>query len=279
MSDPNKQKKFRLGLALSGGGARGFAHIGAIKAIEEAGLKPNVLAGVSAGSIAAVLYSAGLDSEQILKLFRNKKFYHFAQINFRFDHENGIFGLDRFNEFLKKNLSPYVNLEDLPIPTYLGVTNFDKGVKAEFHTGEIAPRVVASCSIPICFPPVEIDGVNYVDGGVTRNLPSWILRDKCDALIGVNVSPVIRKAVPKSIFDTALRTFNLLSKGNQAADMSLCDLSIETPELAHYKVFDLKQINKVFLSGYATMRHALRDGGLEKINRILQQSSQTSTNI
>ena len=76
------------------------------------------------------------------------------------------------------------------------MTDFDRGVATEFHRGPIGDVMLASCSIPIVFRPVNIDGVNYVDGGVLRNHPAWILRDKCDKLIGINVSPLNQRANP-----------------------------------------------------------------------------------
>ena len=155
--------KYKVGVALSGGGARGFAHLGALKAIEEAGIKIDVLAGVSAGSVAAALFASGNPSEKVMDEFNSRKFKDFAQLTLRFSRHNGFFGLEKFEKFIADMVSPYKNLEELPIPTFIGVTNFDSGMQAEFHAGEIAPRVVASCSIPICFPPKEIEGVRYVD--------------------------------------------------------------------------------------------------------------------
>ncbi len=247
-----------LGIALSGGGARGFAHLGALKALEEDGVKPDIIAGVSAGSVVAVLYASGLSVEKIMTLFNKRHFKDFCEFNFSFNKSSGFFCLDRFRECLREWISPYEKLEDLPIPTFLGVTDFSNGCQAEFHSGEIAPRVVASCSIPICFEPVVIDGVTYVDGGVVRNMPSWIIRDKCRRLVGVNCSPVLKQGKSDALFQTAMRTYNLLAKANQKEDQALCDLAVEIPEIASYQVFNLKDINKVFISGYATMRRAIK---------------------
>jgi len=249
----------RLGIALSGGGARGFAHAGALAAIEEAGHRPDVLAGVSAGSIVAVLYSAGLTPKQFLDIFSQESFSKL--VNFR-PHNGGFFSMDPFKKLLIKNLGHYKKLEELPIPVYLGVTDFTNGVSSEFHEGAIAERVIASCSIPITFPPVSINGIEYVDGGVLRNHPAWIIRDKCDYLIGINVSPLCNKKKSDSFWSIAMRTYNLMAKANQRNDMDLCDLSIAPTEIAHYAPFDLRYINNVYMSGYLHTRKALRDAGL-----------------
>lgn len=249
---------YRLGVALSGGGARGFAHAGALMAIEEAGLRPDIISGVSAGSVVAILYAAGRKPIEIAEIFSNRNFRDFAE--FRLG-SGGFFIIRRFEKFILSHLKGATHLEDLQIPTYIGVTDFDHGRPAEFHSGAIGPRMTASCSIPIVFAPVNIDGVNYVDGGVLRNMPAWIIRDKCDLLIGVNVSP-LRKYNTSSVIGAALRTYNLMTKANQAEDMALCDIAVEIAELSDYKAFDLRHIRKVFVSGYLNMRRALRLAGL-----------------
>lgn len=238
--------EYRTGLVLSGGGARGFAHAGAIKALAEVGIKPDIVAGVSAGSIAAVMYAAGIEPEKMLELFLNARFTDFCELGVPKD---GFFNLDRFKTFLRRNI-PYANLEDLPIPTVIGATDLDNGRKVAFETGPLAERVVASCSIPIVFKPVKIDGVRHVDGGVLHNLPAWTIRDRCKYLIGINCSPLSKTPVSNSLIDIALRSYELLAKTNVVADMELCDIVIRTDEIAKYKVFNLKQIEKVFESGY-----------------------------
>lgn len=247
-----------MGVALSGGGARGLAHAGALKAIEEAGLKPDIIAGVSAGSIVAVMYSAGISPDSILELFTNGRFSDFAEFSIG---KGGLLKMDRFIRIIAKTLGGYKRLEDLPIPTYIGVTDFDRGLPVEFHEGDINPIIKASCSIPVVFPPVSIGGTMYVDGGVLRNLPAWTIRSRCEHLIGINVSPLDKAKTEPSLFEIAMRSYSLLAKSNQRQDMEMCDLVVQTRELTHRKVFDLKEINKVFTSGYLNMRKTLRDAG------------------
>lgn len=254
-----RQPKYKLGIALSGGGARGLAHAGALAAIEEAGLKPDLLAGVSAGSLAAVLYAAGNSPRHIVEIFTDRGFRDFVEFR---PHHGGIFGVDPFRRFIAENIRPYENLEDMPLKVYIGATDFDHGVPVEFHEGCIIDRVMASCAIPIVFKPVNIDGVNYVDGGVLRNHPAWIIRDKCETLIGINVSPLKPRPGASSFVDVAMRTYNLMAKANQIADMKLCDVSVETPEIASYRTFDLSAVRSLYLSGYIHTRKALRVAGL-----------------
>lgn len=246
---------YRLGVALSGGGARGFAHVGALKALEEAGMKPDVIAGVSAGAVAAVMYAAGVPLDEMLSLFTSTRFTDFARPSLI--HGDGMFSLMRFKQFIEE-ATGIDRLENLRIPTYVGVTDLDHGEPAEFHEGPLGERVVASCSIPIVFSPVEIDGIHYVDGGVLRNLPAWIIREKCETLIGINVSPLRTFEYKKSFLDIGMRTYNLMAKANQQQDMDICDHVIITPELIHYQVFNLKDIHKAYLSGYAAAHRAIR---------------------
>lgn len=249
-------RKYRLGVALSGGGARGFAHVGALKALEEAGMKPDIIAGVSAGSVAAVMYAAGVPLDSMLSIFTQTKFSDFCKL--AVSKGEGVFSLTKFKKFIEKTTG-VERLEELRIPTYVGVTDLDNGVPAEFHEGPIGERVMASCSIPIVFQPVKINGTHYVDGGVLRNLPAWIIRDKCEKLIGINCSPLNTFRYKKSFFEIALRTYNLMAKANQLDDMKMCDRVIITPELSGYQVFNLKDINKAYLSGYAAAHRAIKD--------------------
>lgn len=250
---------YKLGVALSGGGARGFAHAGALMAIEEAGLKPDAIAGVSAGSVVAVLYAAGVKPLEMADLFSGQGFRDFVELSWG---KGGLFKIEKFMHFIQNAIGNKRNIEDLDIPTFIGASDLDNARPHIFDSGEIGPRMIASCSIPIIFPPVQIDGVHYVDGGVLRNLPAWALRDKCDTLIGINVSPLEKKDSYSSIIEVAYRTYNLMAKANQAEDMALCDLSIQTPEIADYAVFDLSKIKELVVSGYMHTRKALKNAGM-----------------
>lgn len=262
-------RPYNIGIALSGGGARGFAHAGALKAIEEAGLHPDIIAGVSAGAVVAVMYAAGVSPEKITDAFKSSKFNDFTELSLT---GGGLFKIDRFRNFVLRTIAPARRFEDLKIPTYVGVTNLDSGLHEEFHQGDIGPVIQATCSIPIVFKPVKIGGANYVDGGVVRNLPAWAIRDKCRTLIGINVSPLnaLKTRRKQSLIEIAQRTFSLMGKANTIDDMACCDLTIETHEISEYKTFNLKEIDKVFNSGYFNARLALRRAGLWKPNRDTQ---------
>lgn len=241
-----EEKKYKFGIAFSGGGARGFAHVGVLKALEERGIKPEVISGVSAGSVVAVLYAAGISPNEILSLFENLKFSDFTELTIP---KGGFFKMEKFKKFLRKAL-PVENIEDLAIPTSICATDIDHGKTVIFRSGGIVERVIASCSIPIIFRPIKIEGVNYVDGGVLRNLPAWAIRKDCEHLIGVNCSPFSNYKFKDSIIDIAHRSYELMSKVNAIPDMKMCDTIIQTSQIASHNVFNIKAMREIAAGGY-----------------------------
>lgn len=245
--DPRRDLPYRVGLALSGGGARGVAHAGALKAMLEVGLVPDVVAGVSAGSIVATLYAAGVSPDDMFELFASAKFSDFCSFS---ASREGVFNMDGFRKVLKDNI-PYKNIEDLPVPVVICATDLDNGRRVAFESGSIVDRVCASCAIPVVFRPVKIDGVRYVDGGVLDNMPAWAIRQRCRFLAGVNCSPSNFGGPPKqNLVSVALRSYELMMKHNCAADLQMCDMLISTNEIAHYSVFDMQGLKDVFDVGY-----------------------------
>lgn len=256
MSDSGKDIHNRVyGLALSGGGARGFAHIGVLKALDELGIKPAVISGVSAGSVAACMYASGMKFEDSMKAFSNKSFSDLTELSVPKD---GFFKLDRFRAFLRKYI-PVKNLEDLEIPTYIGATDLDHCKYEVFDHGPIDECIAASCSIPIIFRPMKINGTLYVDGGVLKNLPASIIRNKCDTLIGVNVSPMVNEKLKPSIIEIALRSYKLMSKTNTIADINMCDILIESQDIASHHVFNIKSMWEIAEIGYKEALKAIEN--------------------
>lgn len=259
----SSRTKNSVGMAFSGGGAKGLSHIGVIMAMNKFGIRPNIISGVSAGSIASVLYAAGLSPLDIRQCFADSnKFADFREWTVPKD---GIFKLNKFAKMLESWL-PVSCLEDLDIPTVICATNLDRGTQVGWSKGEIVPRVVASCSIPIVFSPILINGAHYVDGGVLHNLPAWAIRDYCKTLIGCNCSPLDRSyKYSTSILDVALRTFNIGMKANVLQDLKLCDIVITTDNLQSLKVFDLKSYDKCIIVGYDAACRVL-----ERLDKIKQ---------
>lgn len=242
------RREHSVGMALSGGGAKGFSHIGVLKAFEQFGMKPDVMSGVSAGSIAAALYGSGLTTDDMIECFAEAtSFDDFTEWALP---KQGFMRLDRFGKLLDSWL-PVKYLEEMKIPTVICATDFDNAKSVGWGKGEIVPRVVASCSIPIIFNPVKIGGINYVDGGVLRNLPAWAIRDYCTTLFGINCSPMKRSSQgKKSLIDIAYRSFHLMMKSNMPQDIRLCDHVIEIQQTGQIRTFDLKGLRKGVTIGY-----------------------------
>lgn len=246
-----------VGLALSGGGAKGFSHIGVLMAFDRCGIKPDILSGVSAGAIASVLYGAGLKPIDIIKCFTDAdRFGDFTEWAIP---REGFLKLDKFGKLLEEWL-PVKRLEELNIPTIVCATDIDHGKSVGWSKGEIVPRVLASCSIPIVFNPHKINGVNYVDGGVLRNLPAWAIRGYCKTLYGCNCSPLRRSFNPKKgILDIAFRSYHLMLKANLAQDIRLCDKLIQVNELSNVSTFDLSALQKGVTAGYDAAMKVLEE--------------------
>lgn len=240
--------KPKLGMAFAGGGAKGFSHIGVLQAFEQAGLKPQIVSGVSAGSIAGALYASGLSPADMIECFADaSKFGDFSQWSVP---KVGFFRLSRFAKLLDSWL-PVKYLEETRIPLVVCATNLEKGTSVGWCKGEIVPRVIASCSIPIIFNPVKINGYHYVDGGVLRNLPAWAIRDFCKTLVGSNCSPLDRTySYKQNILDVAMRTYSLMNKANVLQDINLCDFVIRPANITNTKTFDLSSLRKNVTAGY-----------------------------
>ncbi len=250
-----EEKKYKIGLALSGGGLKGFAHAGALQAMEEHGIKPDIIAGTSAGSVVAVLYSAGYKPYEICEFFEDKKFTSFTELTIPV---SGLFKPQRFADFIAEKVH-YKNLEDLPIPVRIAATDLDHGVGVVFDSGEISKRVMASSTVPVIFEPTVIDGVTYVDGGIFRNFPVSIIRDDCEKVIGVNVSPLVAAKYNKNMIGIASRAYGFMFRANTLVDRKKCDLLVEVAEALKYdNSFDLSKVEDIFSLGYEKMNRKLK---------------------
>lgn len=247
MAEETNHKPYRLGLALSGGGAKGFAHIGVFRMMEECALRPDIIVGTSAGALMGALFADGYSAAEIQELFTGRKFSEFAQLQIP---KAGLFDSKRFRYFLRRHLRTK-NIEDLQIPLVVVATDLDNGESHEFRSGPIVEAVTASCSIPIIFSPVVINGVHYVDGGLFHNFPVSIIREECERIIGVNVSPLIPQKYKQTIFHIAERSYHYMFRANTLEDREMCDVLIEAEEFGLYKTFDLENVDVICNIGYS----------------------------
>lgn len=246
MTAKMNQKTYKLGLALSGGGAKGFAHIGVFKLLEECGLMPDIIVGTSVGALMGTLFADGYSADEIKELFTGREFSEFARLQIP---KSGLFDSQRFRSFLKRHLRAK-SLEELQIPMVVMATDLDNGVSHGFWKGPIVDAVTASCSIPIIFSPVVINGVHYVDGGLFHNFPVSIIREECERIIGVNVSPLVPQKYKQTLFHIAERSYHYMFRANTLEDREMCDVLIEAEEFGLYKTFDLENVELISNIGY-----------------------------
>ena len=243
---PGKSRKFDIGLVLSGGAARGFAHLGVFKALREKNIRPGIVSGVSAGAIAGAFYCDGFEPEEVLDLFSNTKIFRFLKIEF---NKLGLLNISGLRKVLKNNLRTR-NIEDLPRPLFIAVTDLMEGTTSYLEKGDLVNAIIASSSIPVIFKPVVIDGHTYIDGGIKDNLPIEPVRDLCDDLIGVHVNPVGGYNPGKGMIYLALRSFHLSVASGIPQKIKNLSCFIEPAGLTEFSYYDIEKRNKMFDLGY-----------------------------
>ncbi|MBC8173337.1 MAG: patatin-like phospholipase family protein [Chitinophagales bacterium] len=237
--------KYKIGITLSGGGARGIAHTGVLHALEEAGIRPEIISGCSSGALIGALYAAGLPPLEIFQFVEKKSLYNLIKMGMP---NKGMMELAYFRQVLTKNL-PHDSFEKLKKPLFISVTNLNKGVSEIVSTGRIIDYVIASSSIPLIFKPVQIGKYFYVDGGVINNLPVEPLRPVCDLLIGVNVNGVKDTSRLNGMWDVGFRVLLLSLMVNMEKNIKMCDVLIEPPT-GDYTIFSVNKAKELFDHGY-----------------------------
>lgn len=261
ITDLEKRDKvlYKNGLVLSGGGARGFAHVGVIKALNEKGIYPDVISCTSAGSLVGSLYADGFKPDEILELFSGKDLYGLISIMFP---KRGLFKMKDLLSLLKKNLKAR-RIEQLKTKTYICATNFSTGRVKYFYEGPIIRPVVASASIPVLFPPVLINEDLFIDGGMFANLPVEPLIGRCERIIGVHVNPFgYFNRDNESMTTIVERVFQIGTRSNVIDDINQCDWYIEPPKLKDFGLLNVKKGKEMSDIGYEYTLEYLEKKGL-----------------
>ncbi|WP_209125480.1 patatin-like phospholipase family protein [Alkalihalobacillus sp. BA299] len=199
----------KIGLALGSGGARGFAHIGVLKVLEEANIPIDFIAGSSMGSLVGVLYGAGQSTENLekfAKLFRRKYYLDFTV------PKMGFVAGKKVKELIHI-LAKGKNLEELSPPVRVVATDLLNGERVVFKDGPSAPAIRASISIPGIFVPEKWNGRLLVDGGVVDRVPVSVVREMgADITIAVDVSYFQEEPQISSIYDVILQTMDIMER-------------------------------------------------------------------
>lgn len=240
-----------IALVLGGGAARAFSHIGVIKALEANNLTATHVSGTSMGALIGMLYAAGLRSSDILSLVDHKHFYEFIRFSW---NKRGFFSLNKVKQILSTQLLKD-EFSSLPIPLFVAVSNLTLG-KIEYKSeGPVLDYVLASCSIPMIFEPIQIQGAFYADGAVFDNLPVQpLLHLKDSTFILSSVNPPSICDTIKSAGDLTDRTFSLIVQTQEEKVFQLADLFLQPQELSRYKLWDFAKLDEIVELGY---RHTM----------------------
>lgn len=238
----------KIGLVLSGGGIRGMAHIGLIKAMHEHELEANVISGTSVGAIVGALYANSYSTDDMLSFFKDTPLF---QYNFFALGKPGLIDTAKYYSIFKEYF-PKDNFSELEKKLHVIATDLLNGEEVVFNQGKLINPLLASAALTPIFSPIEIDNILYADGGIMNNFPKEYLDDSCDFIIGSNVSiaETLEKKHLKNMWQLAGRVTGLMIYASCYEKLGQCDLYIEPKELEHIGVLDKKGINKAYNLGY-----------------------------
>lgn len=243
-----------VGIVLSGGGALGFAHIGVLQALEDNGIKPQVISGTSMGALIGAMYANGMSPQDIFEMVKAEqlnKLGSFLDISVRNTRKIlGASSQDKLRDILLRYL-PHDSFDSLQMPFYLCVTNLSDAQMVIMHSGNrLVEYLQGSSCIPGCFAPTVIDGKYYVDGGIYNNLPAQPIRKLCKILIASDVNAAENRKEITSMGDVMSRSLSLLIYENTKEGRNMCDYLINVPVNNSYKTTDYNKFYEIYQIGY-----------------------------
>src|SRR5450755_1094956 len=243
-----------IGVALGGGFARGIAHIGVLKVLEEEGIPVRVVTGTSVGALMGAAYCSGVSLAELEELAHNVRFTTFARWTLS---RCGFASNDRMVSFLTRTLK-VKTFEELRIPLGVTATDFNTGEGVVFHSGSIIDPVRASCAYPGMFLPVEIRGRYLVDGMLSHPVPTRPLRQMgAERVLAVQLKGQWSKTIaPRHLFDVIGQSFAIAQEMTSAVWRSAADIVIE-PDVAGFDYDDFKRAGELIRVGEVAMRTAL----------------------
>ena len=248
MSSSNEELTTKkISLALSGGGARGIAHLGVLAALDELKIPVGALAGASSGAIAGAFYAAGFAPREILRLLQATSIPRLTRPVFG---RNGLLGLEAVEQLLARHLGAAVRFEDLRLPLTLVATDLEAGESVYFNQGPLLPPLLASSAVPIVYRPVEYQGRRLVDGGLLNNLPVEPLLGRGAPVVGVHCNPINREARLLTLRRVMERTLQIALSANTTARKAQCALLLEPPQLCEYRPLDFRKAAALFEIGH-----------------------------
>ncbi|MFT4092216.1 MAG: patatin-like phospholipase family protein [Niabella sp.] len=242
-----KKKRKVIGLALSGGGLRGIAHLGILKALEERDLAPAIISGSSSGAIIGAFYASGYKPDELMEIVSKLSFFSPRALRFStsalFDRQ---ILLKIFRHYFPDN-----TFASLKLPLYITATDIVSGQPVYLNNGPLDEALMASASIPFVFPVTKIEDRFFLDGGIVNNLPIEPIQYQCDILIGAHVNAISHQEGTvlsgRRLFDRVIH----LALGQQVQQKSRrCHLFINPPDMTRYSMFDKKNAQVLFNYAY-----------------------------
>lgn len=247
----------RLGLALGGGAARGFAHVGVIQVLEEAGIRPDVVTGTSAGSLVAALYASGRNAAQLQRIADTMDEATFTDWTMPFFSNRGMLRGEALARYVQQQVGGR-RLEELAIPLGIMATDLQNGSGVLFERGDIATAVRASSAVPGVFQPVRIAGREYVDGGLVAPVPARQARQMgAELVIAVDISQAPESNAASDVVQILLQTFSIMGKTINSLELKGPDLVVIRPALTGISGTDFAARNRAIAAGRAAMQQAL----------------------
>ncbi|NBX55725.1 MAG: patatin-like phospholipase family protein [Betaproteobacteria bacterium] len=248
-------KPKRLGLALGGGGARGFAHVGVLQVLEEAGIKPDLVVGTSAGSLVGALHASGKSGAQLQRIAETMEESTITDWALPFLNRGVLRG-----EALARYVSAQTQgrkIEELPIRLGIVATDLNLGEGVLFQRGDTATAVRASSAVPSVFLPVRINNRDYVDGGLVAPVPVRYARDMgAEVVLAVDISTTPEGSQAESMLQILLQTFNIMGKSIKALELKEAQVVVR-PNLAGVSSADFNARLRAIEAGRAAMWAAL----------------------
>ena len=237
----------RIGLALGGGAARGFAHVGVIQVLEEAGIRPSLVVGTSAGSLVAAIYASGKTGAQLQQIALTMEEATFTDWTLPI-FNNGMLRGDALARYVNSQVGSKV-IEDMPLLLGVVATDLQTGHGMLFQRGDTGTAVRASSAVPAVFQPVKISGREYVDGGLVSPVPVRYARQMgAELVIGVDISSPPEGNLATGMLQILLQTFSIMGK------------SINTFELKEADVVLRPSLNGVGSSDFGARRRSIEAG-------------------
>lgn len=215
----------KIGLALGGGAARGFAHVGVIQVLEENGIKPNLVTGTSAGSLVAAIYASGKNGAQLQRVAETMEEAAIADWTLPI-FSRGMLRGDALAKYVNGQVGSKL-IEELPMPLGIVATDLNTGNDVLFQRGDTGTAVRASSSVPAVFQPVKISGREYVDGGLVSPVPVVAARRMgADFVIAVDISTPPEGSLTGGTLDILLQTFSIMGKSINRFELKEADIVV-----------------------------------------------------